>query len=62
MSFTRWMVAVVLIGGSLTGCLASHDDASVRAINLRTGETRDFPDAESVPEGWGICADGETCT
>ena len=63
MSFARWTVMVTLLGGALgvvasSGCVASHGDAgTVRAINLHTGETRDFAEASAVPDGWVVCAD-----
>lgn len=60
MSFARWTVMLTLLGTvvALSGCMVSHDDGSaIRAINLRTGESRDFPDEGSVPPGWVVCAD-----
>lgn len=57
MSF-RLMIVVALL---LTGCVQSHGEDGVFAINLSTGETREFADESEVPEGWAICSDGETC-
>jgi hypothetical protein len=57
MSFARWTVSLAFISVAITGCLSSHGDGAVRAVNLRSGEMRDFPDEESIPDGWGICTD-----
>jgi hypothetical protein len=50
------------IGLAALACTASTTlPSGVLAINLRTGETRTFEDAESVPEGWATCDADMTC-
>ncbi|MBI4917509.1 MAG: hypothetical protein HY825_16840 [Acidobacteria bacterium] len=52
------IVAAVAVLGPSVGC---QDDAGsgVTAINLSTGETREYPDEESVPDGWAPCPEGD---
>ena len=44
---------------ALAGCFSSEpsDPEGVLAMNLRTGDTRQYEAAEAVPPGWVVCPD-----
>jgi len=61
-SVTSRKLYVLLVSWALVAaCGGSEDSAAGRAVNLTTGEVREFSSTE-VPEGWELCADeDETC-
>jgi hypothetical protein len=54
----HWMLVAMAMLVPGMGC-QDTTESGVQAINLSTGETRDFPDDGSVPDGWAVCEAGE---
>ncbi|MBK8253850.1 MAG: hypothetical protein IPK82_14445 [Polyangiaceae bacterium] len=49
--------ACVLSGTTLFACNTTPENSGVTAMNLETGESKDFANAEDVPSGWVECAE-----
>lgn len=60
----RWNVlvagSVLVLSAVAQACVTSADDGVV-AMNLATGETREFAADEDVPDGWVTCDEDASC-